>query len=52
MQDKYIKIIAEIKEQILLITEDENEGRNFIMGKDFMRFRFKTDENLVYNKKN
>ena len=52
MLDKYTKIIDEIKEQILFITEDENEGKNFIIGKDFMRFRFKTNDNLVYNKKN
>ena len=49
MQDKYIKIIDEIKDQLFfLIDDDENE--NFIMGKDFMRFRFKTNDNLHYNK--
>ena len=37
--------------RLLFIIEDENESKNFIMGKDFMRFRFKTDENLVYNQK-
>ena len=46
-----MKIIDEIKEQILLIIEDENESKNFIMGEDFIRFRFKTDDNLVYNQK-
>ena len=51
MLDKYTKIIDEIKEQILFIIEDENEGKHFIMGKDFMRFRFKTNNNLVYNQK-
>ena len=51
MLDKYTKIIDEIKEQIFFITEDENEGKNFIMGKNFMRFRFKTNDNLVYNQK-
>ena len=51
MLDKYTNIIGEIEEQILFIIEDENEGKNFIMGKDFMRFRFKTNDNLVYNQK-
>ena len=45
MLDKYVKIIDEIKDQILFITEDVS----FIMGKDFMRFRFKTDDNLPNN---
>ena len=46
MLDKYTKIIDEIKEEILFI---EDKGKEFIMGKDFMRFKFKTDDNLVYN---
>ena len=36
MLDKYVKIIDEIKEQILFIIEDQKESKNFIMGKDFM----------------
>ena len=36
------------KEEILFI-EDEKE--DFIMAKDFMRFRFKTNDNLLYNQK-
>ena len=51
MLDKYTKINDEIKEQILFLIVDKNEGKNFIMGKDYMRFRFKTNDNLVYNKK-
>ena len=47
MLDKYIKIIDQIKEVILFIAE----GKNFIMGKDFMRFSFETDYNLPYNQK-
>ena len=46
MLDKYVKIIDEIKEKILFI---EDRGKEFIMVKDFMRFKFKTDDNLVYN---
>ena len=47
MLDKYIKIIDEIKDQIMFITEDVS----FIMGRDFMKFRFKTNDNLPYNTK-
>ena len=45
MLDKYIKIIDEIKDQILFVTEDVS----FIMNKYFMRFRFTTNDNLPYN---
>ena len=48
MLDKYIRIIDGIKEEILFI---EDKGKEFIMGKDFRRFKFKTDDNLVYNQK-
>ena len=47
MLDNYPKIIDEIKDQILFITEDDL----FVMGEDFNRFRFKTDDDLLYNKK-
>ena len=40
--DKYVKVIDEIKEEILFITEDDL----FVMGKDFMRFKFETNDNL------
>ena len=39
--DKYVKIINEIKHQILFIIEDE----------DFMRFKFETDDNQKINQK-
>ena len=47
MLDKYVKIIDEIKEEILFIIEDNF----FLMGKDFTRFIFKTDDKLPYNQK-
>ena len=47
MLDKYVKIIDQIKDQILFITEDIS----FIMGEDFMRFKFKTNDSLPYNQK-
>ena len=43
--DKYVKIIDEIKDQILFIVEDDL----FVMGKDFMRSRSKTDDDLPCN---
>ena len=51
MLDKYTKIIDQIKEEILFIVEDvdEDENKEFIIGKDFMRFRFATSNDLSYN---
>ena len=46
----YVKVIDGIKEEALSFI-NEFEDELFIMGKDFMRFKFKTDDNLVYNKK-
>ena len=47
MLKNYTKTIDEIKDQILFIAEDNL----FVMGKDFTRFKFKTDDKLPYNKK-
>ena len=47
MLDKYVKIIDEIKDQTLFIIDDDI----FVMGKDFMRFKFETDDKLPYNQK-
>ena len=44
-----ISIIDQLKEEVLSF---EYEDDLFIMGKDFMRFKFKTVDNLVYNEKN
>ena len=41
------EIIDEIKNQILFITDDDI----FIMGKDYMKFKFKTDDKFPYNEK-
>ena len=43
----YTKIIDKLKDQILFIVEDNL----FVMGKDFNRFKFKTDDKLPYNQK-
>ena len=50
MLNDYVKIIDGMKEEVLYFV-NELENDLFIMGKDFMRFKFKTDDNLVYNKK-
>ena len=47
MLDNYTRIVDKIKEKILSFGSNEI----FIMGSDFMRFRFKTGDYLVYNKK-
>ena len=49
MLDDYFKVIDGIKEEVLSFI-DEFEDNLFILGKDFMRFKFKTDDNLVYKK--
>ena len=50
MLGDYVKVINGIKEEVLYFI-DEFEDDLFILGKDFMRFKFKPDDNLVYNKK-
>ena len=50
MLDDYVKVIDGIKEDVLSFT-DVFEGEIFIVGKDFMRFRFKTNDKLPYNQK-
>ena len=51
MLNNYVKIIDHIKEEIISWINDEEEDDSFNLGKDFMRFRFRTDDNLVYNQK-
>ena len=43
----YTKIIDELKDQISFIIEYDL----FVMGKEFTRFKFKTDDKLSYKKK-
>ena len=50
MLGDYVKVIDRIKEEVLSFT-DEFEDEIFIMGKDTMRFRFKTNDKLPYNQK-
>ena len=50
MISNYSKIFEELEYEILSLT-NEFEDEEFIFGGNFMRFRFKTDDNLVYNEK-
>ena len=47
MLNSYVEIIDKIKEEILSWVDDYY----FIMGKDFMMFKFRTDNEYVYNQK-
>ena len=48
MLHDYVKVIDGVKEEVLSFI-DEFKDEIFIMGKDFMRFRFKTNDKLPYN---
>ena len=50
MLDDYVKVIDAMKEEVLSFI-DEFEDDLFLMGKDFMRFKFKTNHKLPYNQK-
>ena len=47
----YVRSVDQIKEEMMSCVDDEFEGDNFNLGNDFMRFKFRTDGNLVYNQK-
>ena len=49
MLDHYVKIVDQLKEEILSFFEDIYWDEIFIMGSDFMILKFKTNDNLVYN---
>ena len=51
MINNYVKIIDQIKGEIISWVDHEFEDDNFNLGNDFMRFKFRTDDNLVYNQK-
>ena len=50
MINNYSKIANQLEDEIFSWT-DEFKDEDFIFGGHFMRFRFKTDDNLVYNEK-
>ena len=50
MISNYVEIIRHLEDEIFSYI-DEFEEENFIFGGDSARFKFKTDDNLVYNEK-
>ena len=50
MISNYGKVIKQLENEIFSFT-DEFEHEKFIFDGNFMRFRFKTDDNLAYNKR-
>ena len=50
MISNYGKISEQLEDEIFSFI-DEFKDKEFIFGGNFMRFRFKTDDNLVYNEK-
>ena len=46
MINNYISIVEKLKEGLLEYVEEDL----LVLGEDFIRFKFKTDDNLVYNK--
>ena len=51
MFGNYVKVIDRIKEEVLPLTIDKYEDGIFVMGRHSMKFKFKTNDNLSYNKK-
>ena len=49
MINNCVKIIDEMKKAKLPFI-DEFDDDYFVMGKDFMRFKFRTDDKLVFNR--
>ena len=49
MVKRYVQATDEIKKEILPFI-DEFEDDYSVMGKDFMRFKFRTNDNLLYNR--
>ena len=50
MINNYVSIIDQLEELSSWVDEDE-EHKIFNLGTAFMRFKFRTDDELVYNKK-
>ena len=50
MISNYVEIVRHLEDEIFSYI-DEFEDENFVFGGDSARFKFKTDDNLVYNEK-
>ena len=48
MINKYFKIIDQLKEEIISWSDEED---SFTLNDDFLKFRFRTDDNLIYDGK-
>ena len=48
MINNYLKIVDQVKEEIISWV-DELEDDSFTFGDDFLKFKFKTYDNLVHN---
>ena len=48
MINNYLKIIDQLKDEIISRTDEED---SFTLDDDFLKFKFGTDDNLVYNEK-
>ena len=51
MLDNYVSIVDHLKDEIWYFTGDIYWGEILIMRCDFIRFRFRNDDELVYNQK-
>ena len=51
MINNYVRIIDQLKKELLSWTDELEVDEMFALGKNFMRFRFRTDDNLVHNEK-
>ena len=46
------QVINQLEEELLSSVNEEEEGELFNLSKDFMRFKFRTDDNLAHKKIN
>ena len=51
MINNYVRIVDKIKDEIITWVDDEFDDDEFNLGDDFIRLKFRTDDNLVYNEK-
>ena len=51
MINNYVKVIDQLEKEILSWVDELEEDEIFTLRSDFTRFKFRTDDDLVYNKK-
>ena len=51
MINNYVSIIDQLEEELLSWVNEDEEAEIFSLDTAFMRLKFKTDDELVYNKK-